>query len=351
MVCREAIEKNGGQINNEASAVGIGPFKLSSFRRGYEVTLTANDHYFRGRPRLDGIARPILKDGSTRLNKYAAGELDIVDVSPDDLDRVNQDPKLQPDLKSFPRASTWYIALNESTPASPFAKLAVRQAFALAVDKQEVVHVALHDEGIVANGIVPPGVPGYNEKIKVHAFDPVKAKQLLASAGYPGGAGFPPLTFSFRQDLPVVAKITEVIQHQWKQNLGVDVQLRPEDWGQLLTERSRLPLFTLRWAADYLDPQDFLSIMLHTNKNGDHPENALGYSNAQFDRLCDMADVEHNPGKRLETYRQAEQIAMDEAAWISIFYQKDLELIKPRVHGIRDSLFGHLPHVTTTVTP
>ncbi len=351
VVCREAIEKNDGKISDAASAIGTGPFKLASFQRGYQVTLTANDTYYAGRPKLDGITRPIMKDATTRLNKYNADELDIVDVSPDDLDHINGDPKMKADLKVWPRASTWYVALNESTPGSPFAKPEVRQALSLAVDKQEVIHVVLHDQAAVANGIVPPGVPGYNPDIKTGGFNPKMAQQLLAKAGYPGGAGFPALTFSFRQDQPVPAKMSEVIQHQWKQNLGIDVQLRPEEWGQFLKERGRLPLFTLRWAADYLDPQDFLSIMLHTNKNGDHPENSLGYSNPQFDSLCDRADTEHNPEQRLKLYRQAEQIAMDDAAWISIFYQKDLELVKPHVHGIRDSLFGHLPHVTTTVTP
>jgi ABC-type oligopeptide transport system substrate-binding subunit len=107
-----------------------------------------------------------------------------------------------------------------------------------------------------------------------------------------------------------------------------------------------MPCYHLRWAADYLDPQNFLSFMLRTGA----PENRIGYSNPEFDRLCDEADGEQDNTKRLQLYRKAEQIAIDDAPWVAIYFQKDPELIKPAVKGIRDGLLGHLPHTTTTIT-
>jgi ABC-type transport system substrate-binding protein len=356
VVCKEAIEKSGGKVD-ESSAIGAGPFKLVEYQPDKQIVLAANPDYYGGKPKLDFIVRPIITDATTRLNNYEADQLDIVGISPRDLDHVNQDEKLKSELKVFPRAATWYVGLNQAASGSPFSNKTLRQAFAMAIDRSEVVRIGLKGQADVAAGIVPPGI-GYTPNFKPLSFDPAQAKQLLAQAGYPDGKGFPPLTFSFRQDLPEVADVAQVVASQLKTNLGITVQLRPMEWGQLLNEadhKTTLPLFILRWGADYPDPQDYLSILLHTDKKvgtqEDHPANDTGYSNPQFDQLCDQADVEHDPKKRLALYQQAEQIAVNDAPWVPLFFQKDLELIKPRVGHLRDSAFGHLPHLTTTVTP
>jgi ABC-type transport system substrate-binding protein len=78
-------------------------------------------------------------------------------------------------------------------------------------------------------------------------------------------------------------------------------------------------------------------------------ENKIGYSNKEFDALCDQADVEVDPAKRLDLYRKAEKIVVEDAPWVCLFYLPDVELHKPYVKGIRDSLMGHLPHITTSV--
>jgi oligopeptide transport system substrate-binding protein len=101
--------------------------------------------------------------------------------------------------------------------------------------------------------------------------------------------------------------------------------------------------YFLRWAADYLDPQNFLSTMLRTGA----PENSLGYSNPEFDRLCDAADVMQDHEKRLATYRKAEALVVNDAPWAPIYFQKDVELWNPKLRGVEDSLMGHLPHKRT----
>lgn len=356
-VCKEVVEQNGGVVDEKAS-VGTGPFKLAEYQRGYQLTLKANPDYHEGRPKLDAIIRPIIKEATTRLSKYEAGELDILlDVSPRDLDHINGDPKLKADLHTFKRAATWYVGLNGAAKDSPFKEKEVRLAFAMAIDRNEAVRVAMKGEADVADRIVPPGMPGYDMPIKPIPYDPAQAKALLAKAGFPDGKGFPTLPFTFRQDYPHVAETAQLIASQLKTNLNINIEVRPMEWGQFLRERTNrtMPLTHLRWGADYLDPQNYLSVLLHTNHvvNGqdDHPENGLGYSNPAFDALCDKADVEHDAKKRMAMYLQAEQMAVDDAPWVPIYFQRDIELIKPRVGNIRDSLLGHLPHLTTTVTP
>ncbi len=355
VVCKEAIEANGGKFDDK-TCIGTGPFKMQSYRPGYEVDLTAFADYHDGKPVVDGIVRPILKDASVRLSKYLANEIDYLEVSPDELAHIQSDPKLQSDLHTYSRAVLWYVALNQVSSAdSPFKKRDVRRAFAMAIDKDEIIRVALKGVMPVAKGIVPPEIPGANLAIRPIPYDPAQAQKLLAQAGYPNGANFPTLTISYRQDMPEVGNVAQMVAKQIQKNLNVNLQLRPMEWAQFLTERTNrtMPVSFLRWSADYLDPQDYLSVLLHTNHviNGkdDHPENGVGYSNAEFDKLCDQADSEHDSAKRMAEYGQAEQIGVDDAPWVPMYYFKQLELDKPGVTGIRDSLFGHLPHTTTAV--
>ncbi len=355
VVCKEAIEANCGHIDSVKSAAGTGAFMLAYYKPNYSITLAANAGYHEGRPKLDFIVRPVLLDANARIAKYEAGELDYVEVAPRDLDKINNNPTLKPDLKSYARASTWYIGLNQVAPDSPFGKKEVRLAFAMAIDKKETIRIGMKNMADIADSVVPPMPGTYQPNSTAIPFNPEKARQMLAAAGYPGGKGFPTLTFSYRQDMPQVADTATIVASQLKRNLGIEVQLKPMEWATYLNdnEHKTQPIFHMRWGADYLDPQNFLSILLHSSKkvNGseDHPENNTGYNNAEFDKLCDAADAEHDPKKRMDLYHKAEQIAIDEAPWVPLYYQRDLELDKPYVKNLRDGLFGHLPHLTTTV--
>ena len=358
VVCREIVDKGNGKIS-DANVVGTGPFTLEpgAYKLSDKVTLTANPDYHGGRPKLDAIVREIIKDGSIRLSKYEANELDMVEISPSDLEKVNNDAKLKADLKAFPRARIWYVGMNSYLSDSPFTKRDIRRAFAMAIDKKQVIQVALHGQADLANGILPPGVLGYNPDVKPLPFDSKAAQDLLAKAGFPGGKGFPVLAYAYRNDKPEVQEVAEVIRQQIKTNLGIELQLRPMEWGDFLKERHNktLPIGSISWGADYLDAQNFLSTLLHTDKvvNGkpDHEENGIGYSDPKFDALCDKADVEHDPKKRIDLYHQAEQVAIDDAPWVPLYFQKDLVVMKPRVSGYQNSLFGILPHTQTTVSP
>lgn len=345
VVCKEAVEANGGVVDEKAM-IGTGPFKLREYQPGYAIKLAANRDYHGTKPILDGIERPILADTVARQNKYESGGTDYTDVQRADIERIKKDSKLGPELKEFTRANIWYLALNQLV-FEPFKNRDVRRAFAMAINKDELIRLALHGTAKRANGILPPGVPGYDPSYQGIPYNPDEARKLLAKAGYPGGKGFPKLTISFRQGYQHIPDAVLAIRNDLKQNLGIDVETRQVEWSQFLTERHNgtMPCFHLRWAADYVDPQDFLSLMLRTGTE----ENKVGYSNPAFDSLCDKADIEPDPAKRADLYKQAEKIAVEDAPWVTIYFLPDIELHKPHVQGVRDSLMGHLPHVTTTV--
>jgi oligopeptide transport system substrate-binding protein len=346
VVCKEAVDK-AGPTWNEQAIVGTGPFKLRSYQGEYKIVLAANPDYHGEKPILEGIERPVNKDSNSRQTAYETGGLDYVDIERPELQRIQSDPVLSKELKQFDRANIYYLALNQQA-FPPFKDKKVRQAFAYAIDKDQLIKLALRGTAKKANGILPPGIPGYDASFTGLAYDPAKAKQLLAEAGYPGGKGFPKLVISFRQGYQFLSDCVLAMRDDLKRNLGIEVDSRQVEWSQFLSERRNgtMPCYHLRWSADYIDPQNFLSLMLRTGSE----ENKIGYSNADFDKLCDAADVEGNAAKRTGMYQQAEKIAVDDAAWVCLYHLPDIELHKPYVKGIHDSLMGHLPHVTTSVT-
>jgi peptide/nickel transport system substrate-binding protein len=344
-LCREAIEGHGGRLD-ETNLVGTGPFKLVEYGRGKRIVLERNPDYFEGAPKLARIERTIVLDAGTRHAMFENGQLDIVDVTMSDLEQDRKDSELSSKLHYFDRPALYYAAMNQRSFA-PFKDRRVRQAISQAVDKETICRTVLLGVNQKAAGIFPPGVPGYDPKYAGLPFDVAKAKALLSAAGYPNGQGFPPLTLTFRDGQPDIRRVCEATAEMLRTNLGLNVTLRSLEWGKFLSERNQgtMPFYFLRWSADYLDPQNFTSVMLHTGA----PENSIGYSNPQFDRLCDQGDVEQNPAKRLALYRRAEAIAVEDAPWSPTYFQRDVELWNPRLKGVEDSLMGHLPHKRTTI--
>lgn len=346
-VCKEAIEAEGGAVN-ERSMTGTGAFKVAEYRRGDRIVLDANPDYWEGAPKLARMERRILMDAGTRHDKFEAGELDITDITMTSYKGDKANAELSPKLHEFERASVYYLALNQKAFA-PFKDKRVRQAFAHAINKDQIIQTVHQGVPRKAEGILPYGMPGFDENLKGLQYDPAKAKQLLAEAGYPDGKGFPPLKLSFRAQMDDIRNTALAVASDLKTNLGIDVEMDESEWGSFLTrfQNKEVPFAFLRWAADYLDPQNFLSTLLQ----GKAPLNSVGYENTEFDTLCDAADVMQDPKQRMETYRKAERLAVDDAPWIPVFFQKDVELWNPKLRGVAPSLFGHLPHKRTYLEP
>jgi oligopeptide transport system substrate-binding protein len=333
----------GKEITSASDMVGTGPYRVASYDIGQKVTLLAFKDYHGGAPQIDGIERPVILDPAVQLSKFKNGELDMIPLQRKDLEGIKQDATLSSQLHYFDRAALWYLGLN-SKEYAPFANKKVRQAFAAAINRGRIVHEELGDVNEPANTILPPQVPGYRKDPKIMTYDPAKAQRLLAEAGYPNGKGLPPLVLMYRQEVPDIRIVADVVSGDLEKNLGIKVTERTMEWGAYLKEyeANKVPFFHMRWMADYLDPQDFLSLMLTTKGN----ENHIYYSNAKVDELCSEADASVDQAKRTELYTQAENIVLDDAPFVPIYFQKDVELISPRVRGLRESAFGHLPHTT-----
>lgn len=344
-VCREAVGE--GEITKVSQMVGSGPFIAEKFQPDGYITLKANEQYHGGAPQIAGIERPIIKDATTRLNKFRAGELDLTRVERRDVAGLQRDDKLKDQIVFYDRPSIYYVGLNVGTYA-PFKDLRVRRAFAMAIDKERICREVLGGINKPAHSVVPPGVTGFRESAKDISFDATAAKRLLAEAGFPNGQGMPPLVLSHRDGQPDVEQVADAIVTQLRSNLGIQVKTNKIAWAAYLDRHTKreLDFFHMRWAADYLDPENFLSALLATYG----AENKLNYSNPAYDALTSKADtLIGDEAERMRLYAQAEDIVLQDAVFIPIYFQRDAELISPRVRDLRESLFGHLPHTRVSL--
>jgi ABC-type transport system substrate-binding protein len=338
---KNALPDPTKEMSQVSEMVGTGGFKFQTVNVDQIVTMVANDLYYEGRPKIDRIERPYVGDASTRLAMFKSGQVDLVPLEREDAASVQKDPAYKDQLHFFPRPAIFYVGINcNVVPALKDAR--VRRAMAMAVDRDNICKNVLGGMNDEADCILPPQVFGHRDKVKAVPYDPAGAAQLLSQAGYPGGRGIPELTMSFRNNRPDIRIVASAVGQDLEKNLGIKVTFKAVEWGSYLDQydRKQIPFLHMRWSADYLDAQNFLSTLLATNG----PENKINYHNPQFDALCAAADSSLDPNERLKLYGQAEDLVLQDAPFIPIYFEKDAELISPRVQGIRNSVFGHLPH-------
>lgn len=347
VIAKEA-QDGGKEMVGVANMIGTGAFKAKEYVPDLIMKLEAYKDYHDGAPSLDGIERPFLLDATTRLNKFKSGELDLLILQREEVDGLKKDATLSQQLAYYDRPAIWYVGLAPSGQHyKPFANKDVRRAFAMAIDRGTIVNNFLGGINKEAHSIIPPGVFGHRDKGNEIPYNPEEAKKLLAAAGYPGGKGLPALEIRCRQGYKDISRVAEAVASQIKETLGVQVNVRETEWKSYLERdnRGENAFFHMRWAADYLDPQNFISQMLASFG----PENHFGYKNDNVDALCRQADAMHESqnDERAKLYQQAEDLILQDAVWVPIYFQKDVELVSPRVKGMRESLFGHLPHTKT----
>ena len=340
------VAKKGVEITSvEAMRSGTGPYIADSYQNEQLFVLKANKDYHGGAPKIDRIERPVLSDSSTRIAKYRAGELDLIQLERQDIAALEGDDKFKSHLKFYDRPATWYVGFNQGmVPALKDAR--VRQAFGMAINRKRIVDDLMGGFNKLASGILPPGVVGARENILPYDFNADAARALLKEAGWEGK--IESIDMYYRSEQADYRLVVEAVQADLKQNLGITVNAKPLQTPAYLDRynKKQLPFYHMRWGADYLDPQNFLSIFFHSKGN----ENKFNYSNPEVDRLIEQADVEQDHEKRMALYAQAEDIVLKDVAWVPLFYQRDAELVNPRIQGMRESLFGHLPHTTVTIS-
>jgi len=332
IVPREEADRRGAGFASHP--VGTGAFRFGSWRRDDQVVLERFPEHFRGPANLERVVFRVIPAEATRFNEYAAGQLDVSDIPTGRCRALQADPKLKADVAIWPTLGT--SALRFNVERAPFTDARVRRAIAHAIDPAIIVNRVLEGCVAPAQGIVPPVLAGWTATAKRLPLDRERARSLLAEAGFPGGRGLGPLAYHFNTG-DLNQRIAEALQAQLKE-VGVALELRRLDWAAHIkvVDDGSAGFFRQGWIADYPDPENFLTVLFHSRNVGP-PGNTSRYRNPAVDRLFDEADAMAPGAQRVKRYQEAEQVILDDAAWVSLYHYASRALIKPHVKGLERS--------------
>lgn len=348
---QEAVKTYGDDMR--IHCVGTGPFRVKSIKEGASVVLERNPKYWmydewnNQLPYLDIVEFRFIKDKRSEIIAFRNKELDMVfrlpvEMTKDILGELDQAKEHRADfvLQSNAAMSLTYYGFQHKL--APFNNIKVRQAFNYAIDRVYISEKVLQgDANPGIYGVVPPSLPNYDYKgVTGYSYDPDKARKLLAEAGYPGGKGFPEISLQINNGGGDRNTMTaEYVTNKLKENLGINVKIDVMPFAQHIETvfTGKALFWRYGWVADYPDPETFLTTLYgrHIPDSLNQPSslNSVRYYSPQFDSIFDAAMNEADGAKRFELFRRADQVAMNDAAIMPIYYEVNDRLVQRSVRG------------------
>lgn len=331
-------EEHGTAWTAPQNIVVNGPYTLVTARTDDLYVLEKNPNYYNAaNVQIERINLIVVPQQSTAMAMYENGELDTVVVPIEDLDRVQRDPVLSQEFTTFPRLISQFYWFNVG--GAPFDDVRVRRAFAAATDKNTLVNSVTRGGEIATDTIAPPGVVGFvDPSMGVGIpFDPARAREYLAEAGYPNGQGFPSVTVGFNFN-EFNASVAQALQSMWRTHLGVEVTLSGVEGGAYnsLHQAGEFGMYRAGWGMAYPDANYIHEGLFHS-KVVTEAERQHRWFSDEFDRLIDEAAVAVEQATREDLYLQAERLLVEEEVGIiPLFFPADNRVTKPyltRVSG------------------
>ncbi|QBD75462.1 peptide ABC transporter substrate-binding protein [Ktedonosporobacter rubrisoli] len=348
-VNRKLIEKYGSKWTDHLQeGAETGPFMVQNYDHNLGLTLVPNPYYSGPKPQLQKIE--MLRSGSTdaSFKTYQTGRLDYSEVPPIQLLKV----KGQKDYRSIPALAIAYVTMNYL--ARPFDNIKIRQAFALAINKDLIAQNVLHNSALATNHLVPAGMPGYNAALvgpdgsASTRGNVAKAKQLLQEgmqeAGYSSVSQLPPIKLTYAADSEVNASVAAVLMQQWQTILGITIKTDVIS-DNILTQKildstgNAGPLqIWFTELGNYADPQGWLSFDFGKGasfNNMNYGQNKSSTATAQQavqDEL-QKADINLDFTARMQQYNDAEQKLVNDVAWLPLYQEKYHTVINPKLHN------------------
>ncbi|MBN1426942.1 MAG: peptide ABC transporter substrate-binding protein [Anaerolineae bacterium] len=329
----------------ETSPNGTGPFSLIRHDVDQVFILKKNPDYYLGPVALDYVIYLLYAGYPIRL--YEAGDIDIVTINEDLVARATSpsDP-LYGQVQTVSTLCTDYHLFDVSQP--PFDDLLVRRAFVQAIDKERYSEAILGGIGNIANGLYPPGLPGYTPDVKPMRYDAEAAVQDLRDSAYGGPEGLPQITFTTFGSGGTISSGDGMLIQLWQNTLGVSVTPEGLDYLNFYDQVYRGhhgQIINSGWCADYIDPENFAE-MFHSQS----PQNRGNYNNSGLDALLVKARSEPDINRRLQLYQQAQQIIVDDAVALFLSHaQPDYIVTKPYLKGYVASPIGVAQHMYLSI--
>ena len=356
IVAREAVEKYGNDFRRHP--VGTGPFSFVAWEEGQALILKKNNNYFEKDssgyplPYLDGIKVSFYDSKATEFLEFQQQRLDFInDIDPSFKDEMltktgnlkkQWDGKIE--LHKHPYLNIEYFGIladttNELLTASPLRLKKIRQAINYAIDKKKMMLYLRNSIGTAAeSGFVPPGLPSFDaEEVKGYAYNPAKAKQLLAEAGFADGKNMPVIKLL---TIPVYVNLASYVANELKQT-GINVQVESIQKSLLLqqTSKSQALFFRGSWIADYPDAENYLSVFYSKNPA---PPNYTRYKNIAYDLLYEKSLNETNDTARYKIYRQMDKMIVEDAPVVPLWYDMALHLVHTSIKNFKPNSLNML---------
>jgi peptide/nickel transport system substrate-binding protein len=347
IVPHEAVEKYGTDFRRHA--VGTGPFQYVAWEEGQALVMKRNPNYFerdesgRRLPYLDGIKVSFYDNKATEFLLFRQKKLDFInDIDASFKDEVltkkgtlrkNWQGKIS--LQTHPYLNIEYFGIlvdtaNALVKGSPLALKKIRQAINYGFDREKMVLYLRNSLGIPAeSGFVPAGLPSFDStEVKGYYYNPDLARKLIKEAGYTSQT-LPPIKL---QTIPIYSEIASYVARQLEE-IGFKIQVDVVQKSLLLdlTSNSKTPFFRGSWIADYPDAENYLSVFYSKNPA---PPNYTRYKNPRFDALFEKAITETNDSLRYQLYRQADQVMINDAPVVPLWYDEVIHLVQPNVKGL-----------------
>jgi|HigsolmetaAR202D_1030399.scaffolds.fasta_scaffold00023_58 ABC-type dipeptide transport system, periplasmic component len=332
---KAAFEKHGPLYNTDpATSVSAGPYILKEWTKGSRLVYEANPNYKgNNKPYIQKVICIYAKP-ETMFTGYQQGEVDFVHsqfLSSADLELINADPELAKQVRlNSGDFRTDYLFFDVTK--APFDDIRVRQAISHVVDRDTIItNILTNGQAIPAYSFLMPGFPASNsDGLKdIQAYDPEKAKALLAEAGYPDGQGFPKLTLWLRNEPQVYQQVAQAIAASIKQNLGIEVEVSNKDYKTFMdalnAKPTQIDFGMVSYGIDFLDPSNMLGVWLSGGRHS--------WSNEQFDALVREASASLDMEGRIKQFMDAERILVEDVPAIWISHRTRGDLLKPYFAG------------------
>lgn len=356
VVPREAVEKYGTDFRRHP--VGTGPFRFVAWEEGQALVMKRNPRYFETDsggnrlPYLDGIHVSFYDSKATEFLLFRQKQLEFInDIEASFKDEVlTKKGTLRKEwegkivLKTNPYLNIEYLGIlvdssNELVKNSPLRLKKIRQAINYGFDRRKMILYLRNSLGTPAeSGFVPMGLPSFDTaNVKGYHYDPARSKKLLEEAGFPGGKGLPVIRLL---TVAIYADMANFIAKQLEES-GIPVQVEVLQKSLLLTmtSSSTAAFFRGSWIADYPDAENYLSVFYSKNPA---PPNYTRYKNPRFDAAFERAIAENNDSVRYRLYQQADQLMMEDAPVVPLWYDKVVHLVQPNVTGFRPNALNLL---------
>jgi peptide/nickel transport system substrate-binding protein len=333
---------------NWKSPVGTGPYRLSELKSGEKIVLVANQDYFEGRPYLSRVVYRIIPSQATIFLELKAKGLDAAGLTALQYKRQTDYPSFRKAYNKFRYPSNGYTYFGFNLRDPRFADKRVRQAFAHAINKAELIDGVILGLGREATGPYKPGTWPYNPNVKRYPHDLAKAKQLLAEAGWKDTDGdgivdkdgkpfaFELLTNQGNEERKKIAEITQASLRE----LGVAVEVRVLEWAAFLKEyikKRRFEVIILGWGIGQ-DPDQY--DVWHSTKTGPDELNHIGFQNPEVDAMLEKGRSSCVQQERKQYYDRLQEVLAEEQPIIFLYFRDALPVVAARVHGIQESPNG-----------